>query len=194
MSLVPATIISPTAASLNAKVTANAGAATYVVQYGPTTRYGSQAGPFAVTGVVATPVSTDLHNLKPLTTYHYRIVVTAPGGTATSTDATFKLVPPAIAKLTLSPRRTAAGAKLTLTYTDSEAARTVIELLSCSHGHAHCRILRKLVRIDAAGANTFTVSTRSARGKPAAGSYVLELVPGVGKVLGRPVRVGFRVS
>lgn len=82
--------------------TANPGelTTTYRFQFGKTTAYGSQT-PAASAGSGPDPVAAHatITGLAPGTTYHYRLVVTNPDGTATGVDRTFKtaLPPPSFA-------------------------------------------------------------------------------------------------
>ncbi|HEY4096848.1 MAG TPA: fibronectin type III domain-containing protein [Baekduia sp.] len=70
-------------------------AASYHVDYGTSTAYGSQTASAAIgTGLAAVPVSTTLTGLQPAKTYHYRIVATnADGQSAFGNDHTFHTVP-----------------------------------------------------------------------------------------------------
>ncbi len=62
----------------------------YVFQYGTTRGFGSQT-PLAPAGSGGTVhVSQSLTGLKPLTTYHYRILATSPAGATAGNDRTFK--------------------------------------------------------------------------------------------------------
>ena len=67
---------------------------TYVFQYGTTHSYGSQT-PLAPAGSGASSitVSQTLTGLKPLTTYHYRILATSPAGATAGNDRTFATGP-----------------------------------------------------------------------------------------------------
>lgn len=62
----------------------------YLFQYGPTRSYGSQTvlSP-AGNGTKTIRVSQSVSGLQPLTSYHYRIVATSPGGTTKGDDRTF---------------------------------------------------------------------------------------------------------
>lgn len=68
----------------------------YYFQYGETTGYGVQT-PLAPagSGTIAVKVSQQVGNLKPATTYHFRLVATSPAGTTDGLDHTFttKAVP-----------------------------------------------------------------------------------------------------
>lgn len=85
-----ASAISRTSATVAGSVTPNAGSATYRLQYGTTTAYGSSTAPQALGGgVSAKGVSTSLDRLASNTTYHYRLVATTSDGSAVGADRTF---------------------------------------------------------------------------------------------------------
>ena len=86
-----ATGITDTGAVLNGSVNAQGSGTTVVFEYGPTTAYGftAAATPATVTGTATTAVSAGLGGLLSGTTYHYRVVGTAGGGTARGSDLTF---------------------------------------------------------------------------------------------------------
>jgi hypothetical protein len=67
---------------------------TYVFQYGTTHSYGAQT-PLAPAGSGSSSitVSQTLTGLKPLTTYHYRILATSPAGATAGNDHTFATGP-----------------------------------------------------------------------------------------------------
>jgi hypothetical protein len=67
---------------------------TYVFQYGTNRGYGAQT-PLAPAGSGSSSitVSQTLTGLKPLTTYHYRILATSPAGAAAGNDRTFSTGP-----------------------------------------------------------------------------------------------------
>ncbi len=80
-------------AALRGLVTPNGGETTYVFEYGTTTAYGQQH-PATPRSVANTRIGdrlavTTIVGLQPSTTYHYRLVATNGGGTATGDDATF---------------------------------------------------------------------------------------------------------
>jgi hypothetical protein len=62
----------------------------YYFQYGETSGYGAQT-PLAPVGNGTIPVKVSqlVSNLKPSTTYHFRLVATSPAGTSTGLDHTF---------------------------------------------------------------------------------------------------------
>jgi hypothetical protein len=64
--------------------------ATYHVEYGATTSYGSATADSALAGTAGiVPIGVTLTGLTPLTTYHARLVVTSDGGTGYGPDVSF---------------------------------------------------------------------------------------------------------
>ncbi len=63
------------------------GAASF--DYGTTPAYGSSASSTLSAGLLSQNVATTISGLAPATTYHLRLVVTTPDGSATTADATF---------------------------------------------------------------------------------------------------------
>jgi predicted outer membrane repeat protein len=90
-----ATNVSPTGATLNASAgNPDAVAGTVVFDYGTTTSYGSTTTAQSIAaGTGSTAFSAAVSSLQPNTTYHYRVVVTNPDGTATGSDQTFTTMP-----------------------------------------------------------------------------------------------------
>ena len=92
-----ATSITTTSAVLTGTVDPNASATTYRFEYGTTAAYGNST-PVTSAGAGDDPlaVSSQLQNLDPGVTYHYRLVATSPVGTSVGADRTFTTaVPPA---------------------------------------------------------------------------------------------------
>ena len=89
--------ITDTGATLNGTVDPNGVATSYHFEYGTTGAYGSQA-PIpdggAGAGFADQSVSTAISGLSPSTLYHYRLVATSAGGTASGSDATFTTAAP----------------------------------------------------------------------------------------------------
>lgn len=178
--------ITLTGATLTSTVTPNAGATTVTFEYGTTTKYGKSKSISGVTGVV--PVAGDgaIKGLKPGTTYHYRVVVTTLDGSATGADRTFKTEPPA----SLSRLRVSRGRKsATITYRDSEAARTTSRLLGPKK-HGHAKTITKTTHRDKAGANSVKLSLKHLK----AGTYVVEATPLFDGHNGATVSVKFKVT
>ena len=85
-----ATAVDHQAATLNGTVNPRGSATTYNFEYGPTTAYGdSTPSTSGGTGGTAEAVSAVLSGLLPLTTYHYRLVASNPGGSSFGSDQTF---------------------------------------------------------------------------------------------------------
>jgi hypothetical protein len=77
-------------ATLHANINPHGQITNYVFQYGTTRGYGSQT-PLAPAGSGTSPITVTqaVSGLQPLTTYHYRILATSPGGATTGGDRTF---------------------------------------------------------------------------------------------------------
>ena len=83
--------ITPDAATTTATVNANGSATTYTIEWGTTTRYGSQtAAASAGNGRTPTAVTARLTGLNPYTLYHWRAVATNAAGTTRGRDRTFR--------------------------------------------------------------------------------------------------------
>ena len=83
--------VSVDAATLQARVDPNRQEATYLFEYGTSTRYGA-ATPAAAAGAgdAGVRVATRVGGLRPDTTYHFRIRATNPSGSTTGSDRTFR--------------------------------------------------------------------------------------------------------
>lgn len=87
-----ATAITSTGATVNGTVNPNGQATTYAFQWGLTTNYGNEAPlppASAGSGTADVPVSLDLGGLASGTVYHFRVIASNAGGTATGADETF---------------------------------------------------------------------------------------------------------
>ena len=83
--------IGPESALATASVNPNGGATTYTIEYGTSTRYGSQtAAAPAGSDKTFTAVSARLTGLRPYTRYHWRTVATNPAGVTRGRDRTFR--------------------------------------------------------------------------------------------------------
>lgn len=155
--------------------------ASAVFQYGTTTDYGaSTPGQPVGPTTAATQLTAPLAGLPPATTYHFRIVVTNPAGSAAGTDQTFttqpvpapgsqptppRAAPPKLAKLKVTPAMLSVNQRATISYTDTQAAMTTFTLQRalpgridgrvCSKASTHNQRHRHCVRWVNAGA-TFT--------------------------------------
>jgi hypothetical protein len=189
--------VDTTHAVIAATLTPNAGAGTFVVNYGTSTKYGSIATSTQVDGVAAAPIAVLLARLKPLTTYHYDVVVRTMDGTVTSSAGTFVTAAPALRSLGLSPAKLAGGATATITYADSEAARTTFAVQRCAiFKRRSCRAWTSVFRFqhaDVVGANRVSFVARRKRRSLQAGSWRLEATPAQGKIAGRTVSIGFTI-
>jgi DNA-binding beta-propeller fold protein YncE len=83
--------VTSTSAMLNAQVKPNLAPTSYAFEYGPSTTYGFQTRRSESIGEdsVDHPVSTELTNLSPGTTYHFRAVANNVNGPAFGPDLTF---------------------------------------------------------------------------------------------------------
>ena len=79
------------AATLQARVDPNRQAASYVFEYGTSTRYGAATAPAgAGAGDSGLRVAARVGGLRPDTTYHFRIRATNPSGSTAGSDRTFR--------------------------------------------------------------------------------------------------------
>jgi hypothetical protein len=86
--------VGPTAARVNGEVNPHGQATTYYFEYGTNTAYGLETPPYSAgsgTGTVA--VHAVLGGLAQGTVYHYRLVATSAGGTATGGDQSVSVGP-----------------------------------------------------------------------------------------------------
>lgn len=85
-----ATSVGLTSAALNAIINGNSAATTVSFEYGLTTGYGSTTTPERIPdGSTAVPVAWALNQLKPNTTYHFRVAATNVGGTVYGANQSF---------------------------------------------------------------------------------------------------------
>ena len=195
-----ATGVGSSTATLAGTVTANDVSASIRFDLGTTKTYGVQSTVQQVAGLTPAGVSTTFTGLTPSTTYHYRITATSSDGTTDGGDATFTTTaahvgttgPPIVGAITLRPSAFAAarsGASVTraartgttVSYTDSETARTTLTILRARAGvlkgrkctkpppHPRSRRLRRCTRYvpvgsfihaDLAGTNRFHFTGR----------------------------------
>lgn len=92
------TAITQTTATVNGVVNANGASTDVIIEYGPTTAYGTSTAmvPSPVTGTTGTAVSASLGGLTANTTYHYRIRAINSVDTTWGTDATFMTSPSSV--------------------------------------------------------------------------------------------------
>ena len=86
-----ATSVTSNSASLNGTVNPNGGSTTVIFEYGFTTGYGSEvtADQSPLSGTTDQPVSANLTDLVPGTTYHFRVKATNSAGDSYGDDRTF---------------------------------------------------------------------------------------------------------
>jgi hypothetical protein len=109
--------VTPTTARLTGKVNPQGQSTTYSFQYGTSTRYGAStpAAP-AGSGRKAVGAVADIGGLRPVTTYHYRIVASSPAGVVSGSDRTFRTAKvPLSLSLTATPNPVSFGLATTLT-------------------------------------------------------------------------------
>src|SRR2546423_471022 len=86
----PAGSVSSSSATLHGSVNPTGEATSWYFEYGTSTSYGSKtATQSAGSGTSSVPVSATVSSLPGNRTYHYRLVATSGGGTATGADVTF---------------------------------------------------------------------------------------------------------
>jgi hypothetical protein len=91
----PATAIGATTATVTGTVVPGGQATSWYVEYGTSTSYGSQtAKASAGSGTAVVNITSNLANLKPGATYHYRVVATNTTSTAHGSDAVFTTLTP----------------------------------------------------------------------------------------------------
>jgi len=132
--------LTTTGASLSATANPVFLGGSYLYSYGTTTEYGHTTTPAQLqAGAGAQPAPAALSALTPGTTYHLRLVVTTPDGSASSQDVTFttQSVPkpavpkPAISSLAVSPRSfSLAGRKV---------GGHCVKPTKKNNGNKHCR-------------------------------------------------------
>jgi hypothetical protein len=82
--------IAPTTANATATINANGSPTSYRIEYGTSTRYGSETPPVQATGTGNSSVTVALSGLRPYTRYHWRFVATNAAGTSRGTDRSFR--------------------------------------------------------------------------------------------------------
>jgi hypothetical protein len=108
--------VGPDGATLTGTIDPNGGLTTYFIEYGTSTRYGSESEPqTAGDGVSPVPISARISGLQPRRRYHWRLVATNPAGTTRGRDRTFTTARlPTGITLALAPPRVTWGTGLTL--------------------------------------------------------------------------------
>jgi hypothetical protein len=106
-----ATNITHTSGTLHGTVNPNRSPTSYFFQYGTSSAYGKRTGSHGAGADTTThPESATISRLTPGRTYHFRIVAHNQAGTSYGAGKTFT-TPPRPIKLSVSPRRTRAGAR-----------------------------------------------------------------------------------
>ena len=200
--------------------------ASAVFQYGTTTTYGTSTPAQTLSPTTtAAQLSAPLIGLASATTYHFRIVVTNAAGSATGTDQTFTTappttsagspppVPPQIANLKITPATLSLHRTATVSYTDTQAARTTFTLQrampgrlngrSCAaptkrnHSHRHCtrwvNAGATLTHNDTPGADHFLLTARQIARKLAPGQYRLRATPRANGLAGHTLTATLRI-
>lgn len=103
--------ISSVAASLSGSVGPRGASTSYRFEYGTTPSYGQSSPVGDVSGDGSKGVGASLGNLKPATTYHYRLIASNAGGSAQGSDKTFTTQERPKGKLALPPTGTLKGSK-----------------------------------------------------------------------------------
>ena len=107
--------IGPDSANATASIDANGSATTYRIEYGTSTRYGSETTLAQVPGTGTASVATKLTNLRPYTRYHWRTVATNAAGTTPGSDHSFRTARlPSAVSLGLSRRTVPYGGDVRL--------------------------------------------------------------------------------
>jgi hypothetical protein len=203
--------------------------ASAVFQYGTTTAYSeSTPGQPVSPTTAAAQLTAPLAGLAPATTYHFRIVVKNAAGSVTGTDHTFTTrqpapapgslpqtpAPPKIAKLKITPAALSLNQSATVSYTDTEAARTAFTLQrampgrldgrACSTATRHNRRDRHCARwvnagatfthADTPGSNHFLFTARQITRNLALGHYRLQATPRAHGLVGRTLTAKLRIK
>ena len=80
----------PTSATVTASINTNGSATTYRIEYGTTTRYGSETTPAQTPSTATSSISAKLTDLRAYTRYHWRTVATNAAGTTRGADRSFR--------------------------------------------------------------------------------------------------------
>lgn len=214
----PADGITSNSATLHGGATANAGSASAHFEIGTTTAYGTSTPDQTIAGVTPLTLSAvTVTGLTPSTAYHYRVVATSPDGTSDSADATFTTAatgPSTPAAPVLSAVKVSHATfsrhrhgHATITYSDSEVARTTIvvsRILPGARRHGRCvkrpphshaaRCTRLATRgsfthADKGGRNALSFNGELRHRTLPAGTYALQLTPRASGLTGRTVTV-----
>lgn len=187
-------------ATVTASVTPNAGVATVEFQFGTSKKYRSKPAVQHIGGVVPVTVTRQLTGLRPATTYHYRVVVVAPDGTAKAQDRTFKTKSrPALSKLSVKPVAfRASGSGATISYSDTDPGTTTFTVLRCAtpRSHGGCARFVKVAAFthrDHAGRNKLRLRARIGHRTLSSGIYKLNAAPRAARKTGKTVSAKFQI-
>jgi hypothetical protein len=161
-------------------VAANARQAAIWVRYGRTKRYGSRSAAHELRGVGPTTVSFVLRGLDLRRTYHYRIIASSPDGRSRTVD--IGLAVPVLSGLVI--RRAGGGA--TLSYTDSRAGVTVVDVQRRVRGRWVA--VGTFSHRDQVGRDSVRLGRRLGRGR-----YRIEARPRTGRTRGVTRTVRFTI-
>jgi 6-phosphogluconolactonase (cycloisomerase 2 family) len=121
----PASNVTQATATLTGTVNPNGSATTFYFQYGTSTAYGSTTTTQSAGSDTSNhSESASVSGLLPGTTYHFRIVAKNAGGTSDGGDMTFT-TPKRPLKLSVSPTRAEAGARVCLAFKASSNGHPV---------------------------------------------------------------------
>ena len=215
-------------ATVSGTVTANTRDAAVHFEFGKTTAYGGQSAVRHVAGLAPAAVSAVLTGLSPNTTYHVRVVAASSDGATTGRDAVFKtraLPPPVLRSLRLARSAFSAATRgaaiarkrhtgTTVSYTDSQAAKTKFTVLRAQAGikqgkrcvkptkrnrRGHPRRCTRYTSVgsfshsDRAGRNSFHFTARVGGRKLRSARYRLAAKPRAHGASGRTVTISFRI-
>jgi RHS repeat-associated protein len=184
-----ATGVSSSGATVNAKVNPNGYATSYQFEYGQTKSYGFKL-PIPAQGIGSgtsdVSVSRALTELEPGTTYHYRVVASSPGGSATGEDRAFTTEGEVNTKITSPQPSYTSGAVFPVEFFSTKDNSTFKCSLSNPGGgknfsNVPCTSPFKFLEEASPGWQTFTVAATDEKGKtdstPASWSFNPTIYP-----------------
>lgn len=159
-----AAAVGSTQATLLAAVDPNGRETSAVIEYGTSTAYGQQSAPLSAgSGDAAVPLRFTITGLRPLTTYHFRVLATSDAGRDPGADRTFRTGRPAsVAGLNASPNPVAYLQPVTLTgqVGGTGAAGSAVTLLGSPQPFGSPFTPIATATADAAGAFSATLRLR----------------------------------
>jgi hypothetical protein len=161
-------------ATVLGSVTAGGGVSSAILEYGPTSAFGSQTAATAVpAGASQQLISFPLTGLTPGTTYHARITISNEAGTVSSSEVTFTTTSPP--PVDVPPTITKSGSSTTAGRSGKTFVVTLPLSVSCPAGE-HCTAT---VRMTVPAATFALADASAARRKPIViGSAHFSLQPG----------------